>query len=135
MFPNPFPALLIGFLVGVITTFLNSKKKDKLNHEGVIDSLGSSIVFLVPSLLGGIYSAILFTTSPYGPDNTDNNVQVLPGRTRWSQGGMQLAGIGITVGIAIVCGLLIGAFSKIIGGRSVHELFNDHSYIEKDSSQ
>jgi hypothetical protein len=117
-----------------LTTFLNSKKK-LLNNEGVIDSLGSSIVFLVPSFIGAIYSAILFATSPYGPDNKDAIVQMLPSRSRWGQGGFQLAGLGITLGIALVCGLLIGLFSKIINKvESPEDLFDDHNYIEQDFS-
>jgi ammonia channel protein AmtB len=134
VFPNPFPALLIGFLAGVLTTFLNSKKKS-LNDKGVFDSLGSSIVFFIPSFLGALYSAILFATSPYGPDNTDATVQMLQGRTRWGQGGFQLVGIAITLGIAIVCGLLIGLFSKCINSvDGPGDLFNDHNYIEQDVS-
>ena len=116
MFPNPFPALLIGFLAGVITTLLNSKKKSLNDKEkGVIDSLGSLMVFFVPALLGGFYSAILFTTASYGPDNTDATNQVLAGRSRWGQGSFQLVGMAITLGIALLCGILIGVFSKIIG--------------------
>jgi ammonia channel protein AmtB len=120
--------------VGTLTTFLNSKKKS-INEEGVIDSLGSSIVFFIPSLLGAIYSAILFATSPYGPDNIDATAQMLAGRSRWEQGGYQLAGLGITIGIAFVSGLLIGCFSKIINKiDGPEDLFNDHNYIEQDFS-
>lgn len=97
--------------------------------------MGSSIVFFVPSLIGAIYSAILFATSPYGPDNTDATAQMLPGRTRWGQGGYQLIGLAITIGIAFVTGLLIGAFSKIINKiDGPEDLFNDHNYIEQDFS-
>lgn len=97
--------------MGVLTTFLNGKIKT-VNAEGVFDSLGSLFVFLIPSFIGAIYSAILFATSPYGPDNTDNNVQMLSSRNRWGQGGFQLIGLAITIGIALACGLLIGLFSK-----------------------
>jgi hypothetical protein len=97
--------------------------------------LGSSIVFFVPSFIGAIYSAILFATSPYGPDNTDATVQMLAGRTRWGQGGFQLVGLAITLGIALICGVLIGAFSKIINKiEGPDDLFNDHNYIEQDFS-
>lgn len=106
-----------------------------MNSEGVIDSLGSSIVFFVPSLVGALYSAILFATSPYGPDNTDATAQMLAGRSRWEQGGYQLAGLGITIGIAFISGLLIGGFSKIINQiDGPEDLFNDHKYIEQDFS-
>jgi ABC-type phosphate transport system permease subunit len=103
---------MIGFIVGVLTTYLNSRKKE-LNKEGVIDSLGSLFVFLVPSLIGALYSAILFTTSSYGPDNSSMFTQHDPSRTRFQQGGFQVIGTLITVGIAIVAGLIIGGFSKI----------------------
>lgn len=117
-----------------MTTFLNSKKK-WLNEEGVIDSLGSSFVFFVPAFIGALYSAILFATSPYGPDNTDATVQMVSGRSRWTQGGFQLAGLAITIGIAAVCGALIGAFCKVINKvDGPEDLFNDHNYIEQDFS-
>lgn len=120
--------------MGVLTTFLNGKIK-AVNAEGVFDSLGSLFVFLIPSFIGAIYSAILFATSPYGPDNTDNNVQMLSSRSRWGQGGFQLVGLAITIGIALVCGLLIGLFSKGISkAESADDLFNDHNYIEQDST-
>lgn len=103
---------MIGFIVGVLTTFLNSRKKD-LNKEGIIDSLGSLFVFFVPSLIGAFYSAILFTTSSYGPDNSSSFTQHDPNRTRFQQGGFQIIGALITIGIAIVAGLIIGGFGKI----------------------
>ena len=103
---------MIGFIVGVLTTYLNSRKKE-INKEGVIDSLGSLFVFLVPSLIGALYSAVLFTTSSYGPDNSSMFTQHDPSRTRFQQGGFQVIGTLITVGIAIVAGLIIGGFSKI----------------------
>jgi hypothetical protein len=60
---------------------------------------------------------------------------MLQGRTRWGQGGFQLVGIAITLGIAIVCGLLIGLFSKFINSvDGPGDLFNDHNYIEQDVS-
>ena len=58
--------MLIGLLSGIATTLFNSKKKN-LNEKGVIDSLGSISVFLIPSFAGGIYSSILYATTAYGP--------------------------------------------------------------------
>jgi ammonia channel protein AmtB len=113
VFPNPFPAILIGFICGILVTFLNTKKRG-LNENGVIDSLGSISVFLVPSLIGAIYSAILFASSPYGPDNSDNYVQMEPSLNRFRQGGYQLAGLIITILIALATGALIGVLMKLI---------------------
>jgi len=89
-----------------------------MNEGGVSDSLGSLFVFFVPSFLGAIYSSILFTTAAYGPDNTSNNVQVDPSRNRFGQGGFQLIGLAITIGIAAAAGLLIGIFMKLVNNVS-----------------
>jgi hypothetical protein len=120
--------------VGVLTTYLNTRKKD-LNKEGVIDSLGSLFVFLVPSLIGALYSAILFTTGAYGPDNTTNFTQHDPSRSRFQQGGFQVIGTLITIGIALVAGLLIGGFSKIFNQIDKEEdLFDDNVYVNQDAT-
>ena len=134
VFPNPFPAILIGFACGILVTWLNTKKRG-MNENGVIDSLGSFFVFLVPSFIGAIYSAILFTTSPYGPENTSNNVQMDTSRNRFGQGGFQLIGLIITICIAAAAGFLIGLLMKLVNNVSGPEdLFDDNQYIEKDNS-
>lgn len=72
---------------------------------------------MVPSLIGGLYSSILYTTSAYGPNNTDENVQVFsPGRSRFGQGGYQLIGIALSIGIGLAAGILIGIVSKTVIG-------------------
>lgn len=124
--------MLIGFISGILATVLNSKKR-WLNSEGVNDSLGSSITFLIPSFLGGIYSSILFATNAYGPTNTTSYVQQDPNRSNFGQGGFQLIGIVITVGIAVAAGLLIGLLSKILKSSEHKDLFNDNAYIDHDS--
>jgi len=67
--------MLIGMLSGVISTFLNTKMKS-INHKGVVDSLGSICIFLIPSVGGAIYSAILYATTAYGPLNDQTYRQV-----------------------------------------------------------
>lgn len=125
---------MIGFLVGVLTTYLNTRKKD-LNKEGVIDSLGSLFVFFVPSLIGALYSAILFATGSYGPDNSNSFTQHDPNRTRYQQGGFQVIGALITVGIAIAAGLIIGGFGKIFNQIDNDEdFFNDNAYVNQDAN-
>lgn len=104
--------MLIGVLAGAVSTFLNAKKKD-LNVNGVIDSLGTIFVFLVPSFMGAIYSAILFATSAYGPFNDHRFVQAEGGRSRWAHGGYQIVGLLITFVIASISGLIIGGLMKI----------------------
>lgn len=63
---HPFPALLIGTIVGIITTLLNHSIKKPLNDGGVVDTQGTFITFFVPAFLGGVYSAIIQTVRAYG---------------------------------------------------------------------
>ena len=112
MFPNPFPAMLIGFIVGILTTTLNGKTRD-INSEGVIDSLGGIFSFGVPALIGAIYSAILFATGALGPTNTEQYKQTVRGK--FSQGGMQMAGLGLVLGVALACGAIVGLIFKLMG--------------------
>ena len=93
-----------------------------MNAAGVIDSLGSLMVFFFPSLIGGIYSAILVTTGAYGPTHSGENLQAYAhDRTRFGQGGYQLIGIALSVGIGLASGLLIGLFSKVFIGQKSQE--------------
>jgi len=109
--------MLIGLISGVIVTYANTKKK-AMNANGVFDSLGSLMVFFIPAILGGIYSSILFTTSAYGPLNTDFWAQgYYNGRSRFGQGGYQLIGTGLSIAIGGLAGVLIGLVSKIFGSR------------------
>jgi hypothetical protein len=68
----------------------------------------------VPSFLGAIYSAILYATTPYGPQNDNKYVQLYPLRDRFGQGGFQIVGLLITVGIGAAAGALIGLVNKFI---------------------
>lgn len=65
---HPFPALLIGLIVGILTTILNHKLKKPLNNPDVIDTNGTIFTFWTAALLGGIYSAILAAFYCWGPD-------------------------------------------------------------------
>ena len=95
--------------------------------------MGSIFIFLIPSFGGAIYSAILFTTSAFGPLNDDQYVQADTGRSRWAQGGYQIAGLAITSCIAALFGLLIGLLMKIFTMTLERDdYFVDDVYIEKD---
>lgn len=102
--------MLIGLIIGIVVTLLNSKKRS-FNSNGVIDSLGSFPLFFVSSFIGAIYSAVLYATQAYGADDTIANAQV--GYDRLIQGGFQLAGLAITIGIAALAGVIIGLFWKL----------------------
>ena len=103
--------MLIGMLSGMVSTLLNTKMKS-INHRGVVDSLGSICIFLIPSAAGAIYSSILYATNSYGPLNDETYRQVDGERTRWTHGAFQMVGFGVTIGIALATGLLIALFMR-----------------------
>lgn len=133
MYPHPWTAQLIGFCVGIITTLLNTTKKIDLNENGVVDSLGGLFIFFIPSFIGGIYSAILFAAGAYGPGYTRETSQKSPYYSDYQQGGYQLAGMCITIGIAAATGLLLGLIFKCTNRDSeTNQFFDDGHYIQKD---
>jgi hypothetical protein len=81
---QPFPALLIGTIVGVITTCLNHFIKKTINNGGVIDTQGTFITFFIPSLLGGIYSSIIQAVRAYGAEDSTFSSSA---STLWRAGG------------------------------------------------
>ena len=93
-------------------------------------------MFLIPSLAGGIYSAILIATTAYGPYNDHTYIQADASRSRWAQGGYQMGAIGITVVIAAVMGLIIGVFIRIFTKpMERQDFFCDDAYILKDGKK
>ena len=106
--------MLIGCLMGFTTTYLNSKKK-QLNINGVVDTLGSIFIFLIPSFCGAISSSILFATTAYGPYNDHNYIQANGNLSRWAQGGYQLVGMLFSIGSALLFGLIIGGINRWFG--------------------
>lgn len=113
--PDPFPAILCGLITGLIVTVLNHKLKKPLNNPDVVDTQGTLFTFFFSALIGGIYSGILAAVYPYPSEipatvNTwglaDN--QWLPyGRTKISQGGLQIAAICWSIAIGILSSLAV----------------------------
>jgi hypothetical protein len=127
--------MFIGSLSGIFCTYFNSKKKI-LNANGVVDALGSIFIFLIPSFVGGIYSAILFATTAFGPNNDHTYIQADGARSRWAHGAFQLAGTGISLGLGALAGLLIGGISKIFNQPMERaDYFSDDAFILKDSKR
>lgn len=119
----------------MLTVYFNSKKQD-LNKNGIVDSLGVLFVFLIPSFIGAIFSAILFATTAYGPLGDHQYIQADGERSRWAHGGYQMAGLAITFCIAGLTGLVLGALMKIFTTPYVREeMFNDDSFIERDAKK
>ena len=101
-----------------------------------MDSLGGIFVFLIPSFAGGIFSAILYATTAYGPNSDLTYVQADGARSRWAHGGYQMLGVAMTVIIGALSGLLIGLLMKIFNNPMERkDYFNDDAYVKKDSKK
>ena len=116
----PFVALLIGFLAGVISTnafhYLNKKLEKSLK---LFDVHGVHSTHGLPGIFGGVASAIIVAIYHTGYDSNvaalyfkdlNNNTFFSPTTDFLSKGGLQMAAVGISFGIAVISGVVVGKF-------------------------
>ena len=125
---NPCAPLIVGFLVGFLSSAHASTLGRKINSNGVIFSLPHLNRFFIPGFIGAIVSGIIQAC-----DNSINGahgVNRLSSRTAVQQGGWQILGILITAGIAIIAGLIIGILIKIMNKNERYDQFNDEQLYD-----
>lgn len=103
--------------MGMICTLYQSAQLRKLNRDGVVVSLAHFDRYILPGLFCGILSAILYAI--YQGNDGDYLLNKRPDANNIGQGALQLAGIGLSIGIGIFAGLIVGLLFKII---------NNHQY-------
>ena len=153
---DPFASMIIGSISGVISTTGYQYLTPFLNERFLHDSCGVHNLHGVPGLISGIVSAIIAgiaNRDDFGGDrlyvfypsripkidsedyikfnltNTEFKDGGL-GRSASAQAGYQLAALAITLGIAILGGLLTGLILRIPFIEQVNEsdeLFDDES--------
>lgn len=92
-----------------------------MNSEGVIDTNGTTFMFLVPSFFAAVFSAILAAvgqsattfTPPSGTAVIYNELKEVS-RTSVRQGGYQIGGWLISIGIGGFTGLVLGLIYKAL---------------------
>jgi len=112
---TPGVALCVGAAAGLLSTFGFARVQDALCNAGLHDSCGIHNLHGMPSILGGLLSAIF----PKFLHNSE-------GTADWGNPGHQLAGIGATLAIAIASGALTGGVMKVFADQS--ESFADAMY-------
>ena len=106
-----------------ITSLFHNSQIRKLNSSGVITSLASFSRYIIPAFFCGVLSAILAAVNL---GNDGNYVYVFgESRSNLGQGGAQMAGVGIAIGIGIFGGLILGLIFKVINKNSYYDQFND----------
>jgi ammonium transporter Rh len=110
LYTHPAGAVGIGFCAGALSTFGFCYIQDFLQKLGLYDTCGINNLHGMPGILGCIVSAI--TVGSY--DNRQRFVVDGTSRDRHYQAAYQIAGLCVTLGIAITGGLVTGAIMKYV---------------------
>jgi len=144
MMLSPFGAIVMGTLAGVVSVlgfeYLTSFLAQKLK---ITDTCGVHNLHGMPSVLGGILSILIAgiaTREEYDRFNVDgdipeksslNEIFPLSGEETWTnqhQAGLQAAGMGLTLLMALVSGVITGLLLKVIKSfeQKSQEMWNRH---------
>uniref|UniRef100_A0AAX7U0H8 Ammonium transporter AmtB-like domain-containing protein n=1 Tax=Astatotilapia calliptera TaxID=8154 RepID=A0AAX7U0H8_ASTCA len=142
MMLTPFGSMIVGFLAGIISVlgykYLSPILESKLKIQ---DTCGVHNLHGMPGVMGAIVGAVtasLATKEIYGDGLKDVFPMVAPdGRSASSQGGIQAISLAVTLGMALVGGLLVGFIMKlpIYGAPSDASCFEDSIYWEVSSKK
>lgn len=111
---NPFGAISIGLFAGALSTVGFIKLSPVLTKLGVYDTCGVNNLHGMPGFFGGVFSAIFLAA--YNGDTS-----MIAGPVSWAadgdflrRGGLQIAGIGVSLGIALATGILTGLLLLLV---------------------
>jgi len=126
---QPFGAMLLGFLAGAISALGYSYCTPFVRGKiGLHDTCGVLYLHCIPGIIGGIVSAIVSALCDDSFGENYYNQFLEPGRTAKQQAGFQLAGLGVTIGIAIISGIVGGFISSRAFFLPPKELFEDSEH-------
>jgi len=130
-------AMAIGALAGILSCcgylWLGAWLNKKI---GLYDTCGVNNLHGMPGILGGVIGAISagMAESAFQKD-TESLVQTFPAlkdgkRTTAEQGWIQLAALGITLGISLISGALCGFLASKCGGDNLTPYVDDDHWHE-----
>lgn len=101
-----------GMVSGIIAVVSLSYLRRWNTTSGILDSNGSVESFLIPGVCGSIWAAIYaaFSGGSYNFSTSEYNYPYFGGN--FIQGGLEIAGIFITLGVAVFLGIIVGYFVK-----------------------
>lgn len=109
LYVHPAGAVGIGFTAGLLSTLGFCYIQDFLMNLGLYDTCGINNLHGMPGILGCIASAI--TVGSFDDTHRFRSLKNHP-RNRYYQASYQIAGLCVTLGIAIVGGLVTGAIMR-----------------------
>jgi len=107
--------VIVGSIAGALSTVGFRFIKPVLQKFRIHDSCGVSNLHGLPGLLAGIFGIILaiFPTYSLYTENLLGTCWNTYHRTYWGQFGYQAAALGVTIGIAVIGGLITGAILRL----------------------
>lgn len=128
---NPAGAIAVGFISGAVSATGYYYLSDILSDKGIYDSCGVHNLHGIPGLIGGLSSAIF--VAAYNSTSLDiaggNPLDFINGQYL-RQGGIQIAGTFISLGIGLVTGVIAGLFMLPMYQVKTEEFFDDEHYWE-----
>lgn len=115
--------MIVGFVVGLSSSIYPSALGRKMNANGVVSTFSMTNRFLIPAVTSTFVSAIVQGVGQ--TVNGSHNVNRMGTRTAVQQGGWQIIGLLITLGTALLAGLIIGLLYKVINKNTHGDQFND----------
>lgn len=119
---NIFPvwAILIGVFAGIVSSFGFSKLQPFLENKiGLHDSCGIMNLHCLPGIIGGIWGAVASARAESRGDDGDlvYSKGLEPDWSESKQGGIQIAFLFITIGIAFGSAIVTGYVIRLLGNE------------------
>jgi ammonium transporter Rh len=128
---NPAGAIAVGFIAGMVSTTGYYYLTDILSDIRIYDTCGINNLHGMPGLIGGLSSAVF--CAAYNVTSLDiagNNPLDFAGVDYMKQGGLQVAGTFVSMGIGIVTGAISGLIIYLISEPKEDDFYDDEHYWE-----
>jgi hypothetical protein len=120
---NPAVPLVVGSLVGFLSSLNSAALLRSINSQGVLFTYSTVQRFLLPGVFAGLLAAILHGVGEYfnGDFGSDYSHD---GRSNVGQGAFQLLGIVLPAAFGVVAGIIVGFLMRIINNFDYFDQFN-----------
>lgn len=135
MIVSPFVSMCVGFSAGVVSTCgFHFFEHVVYKYLKLHDTCGIAYLHMVPGFIGGLIGCLVAGATPetkYGTDITGVYPMMGSDRGNSKQGGIQVAMVFTTVGIAALSGIFTGLCLRIpYLWNGPIELYNDKEFFK-----